>query len=126
MDRFLRLSISCVTPENYWEEHLIGFFTSTEEIDAVVKRLTSNGGSFSESSCKVRIEEVDVVGEDDRVECVYCFFGQNIDSSFEGDIIESPCYVEKSMAIQELMKAKRNTPRQQWHLQTHIIGKCNY
>ena len=52
--------------------------------------------------------EVEVVGESDSVECVYRFYGQNIDSSVEGDIIESPCYLEKSTAIQELMKAKRN------------------
>ena len=72
------------------------------------------------------IEEVEVVGESDNVECIYRFYGQDIDSSVEEDIVESPCYVEKSTAIQELMKAKRNTPRQQWRLETHIIGKCNY
>ncbi|MBE5893417.1 MAG: hypothetical protein E7286_08540 [Lachnospiraceae bacterium] len=85
MDVLLSLSISCVTPENYWAEYPIGFFASAEEIDVVVKRLMSNSGNFSESHCKVRIEEVEVVGE-----------------------------------------SKRNTPRQQWHLETHIIGKSNY
>ena len=126
MDTLLSLSISCVTPENYWAEHFIGFFTSAEEIDVVVKKLISNNGNFSEPDCKARINEVQVVGESDSVECVYRFYGQNIGSSVEGDIIESPCYLEKSTAIQELMKAKRNTPRQQWHLETHIVGKCNY
>ena len=126
MDALLSLSISCVTPENYWAEYFIGFFTSAEEIDVVAKKLISSNGNFSEPDCKVRIEEVEVVGESDSVECVYRFYGQNIDSSVEEDIVESPCYVEKSTAIQELMKAKRNTPRQQWRLETHIIGKCNY
>ena len=126
MDVLLSLSISCVTPENYWAEYPIGFFASAEEIDVVVKRLMSGSGKFTESHCKVRIEEVEVVGENDITECVYRFYGQNIDSSVEGDIIESPCYLEKSTAIQELMKAKSNTPRQQWHLETHIVGKCNY
>ena len=122
----LRLSISCVTPENYWAEYPVGFFTSLEEIEVVVKRLTSSNRNFSESRCEVRIEEVEVVGESDNIECVYRFYGQNIDSSVEGDIIESACYSEKSTAIKELITAKRNTPRQQWNLETHIIGKCNY
>ena len=126
MDALLSLSISCVTPENYWVEYLIGFFTSAEEIDVVVKKIISSSGNFSEPGCKVKIEEVEVVGESDRVECVYRFYGQNVDPLVEGDIIESPCYVEKSTAIQEMMKAKRNTPRQQWRLEAHIIGKCNY
>ena len=126
MNTLLSLSISCITPENYWAEHFVGFFTSAEEIDVVVKKLISSNGNFSDSDCKVKIDEIQVVGESDSVECVYRFYGQNIGSSVEGDIIESPCYVEKSIAIQELMKAKKNTPRQQWHLETHIIGKCNY
>ena len=120
------VSISCITPENYWAEYPVGFFASVDEIDVIVKRLMSSRGKFSESHCIVRIEEVEVVGESDGIECVYRFYGQNIDSSVDGDIIESPCYSEKSTAIRELMKSKRNTPRQQWNLKTHIIGKCNY
>ncbi len=126
MNFLFRLSISCITSENYWTEYPIGLFATAEEIDVVVKRLMRNNGSFSGSHCEVRIEEVAVVGERDNVECVYRFYGQNIDSSVEGDIIESPCYVEKLTAIQEMMQAKRNTPRQQWYLETHIIGKSNY
>ncbi|MBR3594030.1 MAG: hypothetical protein IKL44_05065 [Clostridia bacterium] len=126
MDTLLSLFISCVTPENYRAEYFIGLFTSSEEIDVVVKKLISSNGKFSEPNCNVRIEEVEVVGESDSVECVYRFYGQNIDSSVGGDIIESPCYVEKSTAIQELMKAKMDNPRQQWRLETHVIGKCNY
>ena len=126
MDTLLSLSISCVTPENYWAEYFVGFFTSAEEIDVAAKKLISSNGNFSGSDCEVRIEEVEVVGGSDSAECVYRFYGQNIDPSVEGDIIESPCYVEKSTAIQELMKAKKNTPRQQWCLNTHIIGKCNF
>ena len=65
MDTLLSLSISCVTPENYWAEYFIGFFTSAEEIDVVAKKLISSNGNFSEHDCKVRIEEVEVVGESD-------------------------------------------------------------
>ena len=126
MNVLFSLSISCITAENYWAEYPIGFFATAEEIDVVVKRLMSNNGKFSKDNCKVRIEEIKVIGERDSVECVYRFYGQNIDSSVEGDIIESPCYVEKMTAVQELMQAKRNTPRQQWHFETHIIGKSNY
>ena len=69
---------------------------------------------------------MEIVGESANAECVYRFYGQNIDSSLEGDIIESPCYLDKLTAINELMNAKRCTPRQQWNLETHIVGKCNW
>ena len=85
----------------------------------------SDNGTFSESSCDIRIEEIEVVGESNNIECVYRFYGYSIDSSSEEDI-ESPCYAEKSVAIQELVKAKKNTPRHKWELQTHIVGKCNW
>ncbi len=126
MDFLLSLYISCITPENYLAEYHIGLFTSTEEVDTVIKRLTSDGGKFFKSHCKARIEKIKVVGENQNIECVYRFYGQNIDSSADGDIIESPCFVDKSVAVEELMKAKRETPRQKWNLETHIIGKSNW
>ena len=120
------LSIICFTGENYRAEYPIGLFKSACDVDAVIKRLMSDGGRFSETDCESRIIEVEVVGEDVDVECVYRFYGQNIDASHEGDVIESPCYIDKSTAIQELMNAKKHTPRQQWNLETHIVGKCNW
>lgn len=126
MDFLLSLNISCITSENYWVEYPIGLYTSAQEIDMVIKRLTSDGGKFSESHCKTKIEKIKVVGECKNVECVYRFYGQNIDSSAAGDIIESPCFVDKLVAIEELMKAKKETPRQKWHLETHVIGKSNW
>lgn len=126
MNVLFNLCISCLTPENYWTEYPIGLFKSVEEVDAVIKRLISGGGKFSEPDCKVEILEVEVVGECKNTEYVYRFYGQNIDSPFEGEIIESLCYIDKSTAIQELVKAKKSTPRQEWRLETHVIGKCNW
>lgn len=120
------LCISCITEENYWTEYPIGLFKSTEDIDAVIKRLMSEGGKFSGPDCKAKISEVKMVGELLDQEYVYRFYGQNIDSSLEGDMIESPCYIDKSTAIKELMKAKKCTPRQQWNLETHRVGECNW
>ena len=119
------LCISCITEENYWAEYFIGLFQSVEDANAARKRLMSDCGQFSKPDCKSRISEIELIG-DAVVEQVYRFYGQNIDSSFEGDIVESSCYVDKSTAIEELMKAKKQTPRQQWNLETHIIGKCNW
>lgn len=126
MDFLLSLYISCVTQENYWVEYPIGLFTSAQEVDMVIKRLASDGGKFSESHCKTRIEKIKVVGECKNAKCVYRFYGQNNDLSAVGDIIESPCFVDKLVAVEELMKAKKETPRQNWHLETHIIGKSNW
>lgn len=70
MNLLFSLSISCITSENYWAEYPIRLFATAEEIDVVVKRLMSNRENFSKDNCKVRIEEVKVVGERDNVECV--------------------------------------------------------
>ena len=126
MKVLLELSISYITEENYWVEHPIGLFQSTEAIEEVMKKIMSRSGRFSEHNCEVRISEIEVIGEIDNAECVYRFYGQNIDFSSDEDIIESRCYVDKQTAIQDLLKAKQDTPRQQWHLNTHIIGKYNW
>lgn len=126
MNYLFSLYISFITPENIWTEYPIGIFTSTREIYEIIERLTNDGGKFSDPRCKTRIEKIDVVGESENIECVYRFYGQNTDSSVAGDIIESPCFVDKSVAIDELMKAKRETPRQNWQLETHIVGKSNW
>lgn len=120
------LCISCLTEENYWAEYPIGLFKSTDDVDVIIKKIMSAGGKFSQSNCKPRISEVEVVGESVDIDCVYRFYGQNIDSSLKGEIIESPCYIDKSTAIHELMNAKKYTPRQQWYLETHMIGKCKW
>ena len=113
MDNLFELSISCITEENYWIEYSIGIFKSTEDIDTVIKRLMSKDGKFFDSDCEVHISEIEVIGEGVDIESVYRFWGQNRDKSFEGDIVESPCYIDKRTAIQELLKTKKNTPQQQ-------------
>lgn len=129
MNVLFSLEISCIEEENhknYWAVYPIGLFRSAEEVDAVIKRLVTDGGKFSEPDCEARISKVEVVGDGVIPECVYRFWGQNIDGAIEGDTIESPCYVDKSIAIEALIKAKEKTPRQQWRLETHFIGKCNW
>ena len=126
MNVLFHLCIGRITEENYWAEYSIGLFNSNEEVGNVIKRLMSDGGPFSEPNCEARISEIEVVGEGVNMECVHRFYGQNIDSSLEGDLIESAYYADKSTAIQELMNAKKNTPRQQWHLETCKVGQCNW
>ena len=107
----------------YWAEPHVGTFMTKEDAIAVMKRVMSEGGPFSEPDCQARIQEVEVIGEIQNIECVYRFYGMNIDSSLEQDIIESPYYVDKPTAIQEYIKAKKNTPRQKWSLDTYKIGE---
>lgn len=122
----LSLCISSITPNNYEKEYFIGLFKSADEVNEVIKRLSGENGKFSEPNYKAKIQEIEVIGESDNIERVYSFYGQNIDSSLDSDIIESPYYTDKSTAIQELIKAKKNTPRQNWNLETHIVGRSNY
>lgn len=126
MNVLLSLCISCISEENYRTEYPIGLFKTAEDVEAVIKRLMSEGGKFSEPNCEVQISKVEIVGEGFDIECVYRFYGQNINLSIKEGIIESPCYIDKSTAIQELMKAKKRTPRQQWTLETYIVGKSNW
>lgn len=125
MNCLFNLCFSCITKENYWAEYPIGLFKTKEDVNAVINALTKDGGRFSNIDCKTRISKIEVIGENTDYDRVYRFYGQNIDSSDE-DIVESPCYIDKSAAIQELIKAKAITPRQQWNLETHIIGKTTY
>ncbi len=126
MGTLFNLCISCTAEENYWVEYDIGLFKTREDLDIVRNRLMNKEGRFSNTDSKARISEIDVVGEEDDYTCVYRFWGQNIDSSLAGDIIESLCYIDKSTVLQELTKAKRHTPRQQWNLDTITVGKCNW
>ena len=107
----------------YWAEPHVGIFMTKEDAIAVMKRVMSEGGPFSEPDCQARIQEVEVIGDIQNIECVYRFYGMNIDSSLDQDIIESPYYVDKPTAIQEYIKAKKNTPRQKWSLDTYKIGE---
>ena len=107
----------------YWAEPHVGTFMTKEDAIAVMKRVMSEGGPFSEPDCQARIQEVEVIGDIQNIECVYRFYGMNIDSSLDQDIIESPYYVDKPTAIQEYIKAKKVTPRQTWSLDTYKIGK---
>ena len=107
----------------YWAEPHVGTFMTKEDAIAVMKRVMSEGGPFSEPDCQARIQEVEVIGDIQNIECVYRFYGMNIDSSLDQDIIESPYYVGKPTAIQEYIKAKKNTPRQKWSLDTYKIGE---
>lgn len=119
------LYISCITEENYWAEYLIGLFQSAKDAEVEKKRLMGKGSLFSKPNCKARICEIELIGELTVIEQVYRFYGQNLDSSCEGDIVESACYTDKSEAIEALIKAKKHTPRQQWNLETHKVRKCN-
>ena len=107
----------------YWAEPHVGTFMTKEDAIAVMKRVMSQGGPFSEPDCQARIQEVEVIGDLKDIEYVYRFYGMNIDSSLEGDIIEGPYYVDKPTAIQEYIKAKKTTPRQKWSLDTYKIGE---
>ena len=126
MSVLFSLDISCVTEENIWAEYHIGLFQSTTEVDIVKNRLMTDGGKFSKPDCKARVSEVKVVGDDVDIEYVYRFWGQNIDSDIDECIIESACYIDKSTAIKDLLEAKEHTPRQQWRMQTCIVGKSNW
>ncbi len=127
MRALFSLCISCITEENYWAEYHIGLFKSIEDVEAIIKRLMSDNGKFSKPDCKARISEVEIVGDCDNIECVYRFYGAAFDSSSEKDIVESPCYVYKSTAIEEFIKAKKEYPlAKQWFMKSHIVGECKY
>ena len=126
MNILVDLYISRITEENYWAEYHIGTFRSKEEAITAMKWIMGNGGQFSAPACKARTEEVSVIGDHADIDDVYRFYGQNLDSTLEGDMIVSPYYVDKSAAIREFIQAKKETPRQKWDLETYQIGKCSW
>ncbi len=125
MNVLFSLCISRITEENYRAEYPIGLFRSAEDADKTAKRLMRDGGRLSTPDCRATVTTVEVVGKNTDTDCVYRFYGQNVDASADGDIIESPCYTDKQTAIAELMKAKQSTPRKHWSLETLVVGKSN-
>lgn len=104
--------------KKYWTEHHIGTFTTKEKAIMVMKTVMSEGHPFSKPDCEPRIQEVELVGKFTNHDSVYRFSGYNT----EGDMIRSPYYTDKPTAIQEFLKAKKNTPGRGWYLNTYKIG----
>ena len=110
---------------HYEAYYHIGTFRTKDEADAAAKTLMSNGGRFSADECKAKVQEVELVGNTENIDCVYRFYGQSFDPDLENDAVFSPYYADRSAATADYISAKKNTPRQKWNMTTHMIGKYN-
>lgn len=122
MKSLFRICIRYNESENgheYPVEHLIGFFHSLQE----AKTIANSNEWMSLPAYQAIVTEVSLLDADTDIEYLYSFYGQNIDPSLSDDLIESPYYANKANAIQEMIKAKKRTPRQQWELQTYKVGE---
>ncbi|MBQ2996030.1 MAG: hypothetical protein IJE22_02185 [Oscillibacter sp.] len=110
---------------DYREGFHIGLFKSREEAKAIELRYRKEVAGFK--ACDAEITAVPVIGAYTDEAIVYRYVGWNENEDFdEVDLIESACYMDLTEAEADYKKAQSATPRQEWVLNRHTIGQCDW
>ena len=105
----------------------IGLFRSPEEARAVELRYRKEVAGFKDHICEAEITAVPVRGIYSGEKCVYRYTGWNENKDFDAvDIVESDCYIDPAEAEADYKKAQSVSPRQEWALDHHVIGACDW
>lgn len=109
------------------EDFHIGLFASQEEAASVSTRYRQEKPGFNQPEITSSITEVHLLDASEIPHCVYRWQGWNVDDDLdECDILESACYADEATAQRSLALAQRDTPRQEWILNRHVIGQCDW
>ena len=109
------------------EGFFIGLFESTEKARQVAEHYLSALPGFRDYPCTYEITEKLVVGTIGQSQKVYMIWGWDEDA--EGDEIgiwSSTCYVDLSEAQRAMDAAKQRMNKQEWSLDTYLIGQCHW
>lgn len=105
----------------------IGLFATREEAEAVAARYAAEVPGFRDYDCITRVTPFPVIGGTAHTTQVYRFQGWNWDEDKdEIDILVSSCFTDAAEAEAALEIAKRSTPRQEWVMNCHVIGQCDW
>ena len=105
----------------------IGLFATREEAEAVAARYISEVPGFKDYDCTPGVIAFPVIGGMDHTTQVYRFLGWNINEDLdEIDILISSCFADQNEAEKALFQAKEITPREEWALNRHTIGQCDW
>lgn len=104
-----------------------GLFESTEKARQVAEHYLSALSGFQDYPCTYEITEKLVVGTIGQSRKVHMIWGWDEDA--EGDEIgiwSSTCYADLSEAQRAMDAAKQRMNKQEWSLDTYLIGKCHW
>ena len=126
MDKLFDLTFF-TNDEDYEEDFHIGLFTTQEEAESVAEHYLKEVPGFKDYDCISRVFVFPVIGGTEQTKQVYRILGWNINENLdEIDILISSCFADRDEAEKALLLAKQRTPREEWVLNCHIIGKCNW
>ena len=109
------------------EGFFIGLFASSEKVRQVAEHYLSNVPGFRDYSCTYEITEKAVVGTVAPPGTVHMIWGWDKDvEGDETDVWSSACYADFSEAQRAMDAAKRRINKQEWSLDTYLIGQCHW
>ena len=107
------------------EGFFIGLFESTEKARQVAEHYLSALPGFRDYPCTYEITEKLVVGIIGQSQKVHMIWGWDEDAEGdETDVWSSACYADEQNAQQALEEARRSMNKQEWRLDTYLIGQC--
>ena len=109
------------------EGFFIGLFESTEKAWQVAEHYLSAIPGFRDYPCIYAITEKLVVGTIGQSRKVHMIWGWDEDA--EGDetgVWSSVCYADLAEAQRAMEAAKRHMNKQEWSLDTYLIGQCHW
>lgn len=126
-EKLYRLSFFSDTEEDFGPGFDIGMFVSHEDAEQVAVRYRKEIPGFKDYDCDYSIMGIPVYGDAEIVDRVYIYQGWNWDENGdEVDCIISSCFVSKEQAEDAFWQARQYLRRQEWVLNCHIIGQCDW
>ena len=109
------------------EGFFIGLFESSEKARQVAEHHLFALPGFRDYPCTYEITEKLVVGIIGQSQKVHMIWGWDEDAEGdETDVWSSACYADISEAQRAMDAAKRRMNKQEWSLDTYLIGQCHW
>ena len=109
------------------EGFFIGLFESREKARQAAEHYLSALPGFRDYPCTYEITEKLVVGIIGQSQKVHMTWGWDEDAEGdETDVWSSACYADEQDAQQALEEARRSMNKQEWSLDTYLIGQCHW
>ena len=113
---------------NEWQEgFFIGLFVSNEQAQKVAEHYLSAVPGFRDYPCTYEITEKQVIGSISLTGKVHMIWSWDEDAEGdETDVWSSACYADFSEAQRAMDAVKRRMNKQEWSLDTYLIGQCHW
>ena len=105
----------------------IGLFETQEQAEAVAEHYAREVPGFKDYDCVPHVLAFPVIGGTAETRQVYRFIVWNTNEDLdECDILISSCFADREEAEKTLLIAKERMPREQWALNCHTVGQCDW